>query len=134
MSPLLSYLSRCTRRFRGQQQRRAKRLRIGGLTKPRRQTLTVEVFEDRSVPSALSVADVTVREGPALTGILDPSGAAAVGINGIKDITFDNGPSDAHYGDLFVTGSLSNSVARFDWATQTYQPFVAPNSGGLQQP
>ena len=85
------------------------------------------------MPSALSVADVTVREGPTSTGILDPAGAASVGINGIRDITFDNGPTDAHYGDLFVTGYLSHSVARFDWASQTYQPFVAPNSGGLGQ-
>jgi sugar lactone lactonase YvrE len=85
------------------------------------------------VPSALSIADVTAREGPASTGVLDPSGAASVGINGIRDIVFDNGPTDPHYRDLFVTGYLSYSVARFDWASQTYQPFVAPGSGGLQQ-
>jgi hypothetical protein len=72
-----------------------------------------------------------VREGPTSTGILDPSGAASVGINGIRGITLDNGPSDPHYGDLVVTGYLSHSVARFDRASQTYQPFVAPNSGGL---
>jgi sugar lactone lactonase YvrE len=96
--------------------------------------LYLECLEDRIVPSSLSVADVTAREGPTSTGILDPSGAASVGINGIRDMTFDNGPTDAHYGDLFVTGYLSNSVARFDWASQTYQPFVSPGSGGLQQP
>src|SRR5262249_14233741 len=27
----------------------------------------------------------------------------------------------------------SHSVARFDWASQTYHPFVAPNSGGLAE-
>src|SRR5262249_3992145 len=53
------------------------------------------------------------------------------GINGIKEITFDNRTTDAHYGDLFVTGYLSDSIARFDWASQTYQAFVAPGSGGL---
>jgi hypothetical protein len=95
--------------------------------------LDLEVLEDRMVPSTLSVADVTVREGPTSTGILDPSGAASVGISGTRGITFDRGPTDAHYGDLFVTGYLSHSVARFDWASQTYQPFVAPNSGGLGQ-
>jgi hypothetical protein len=57
-----------------------------------------------------------------------------VGINGIRGLTFDNGPTDAHYGDLFVAGYLSHSVARFDWASQTYQPFVAPGSGGLAYP
>jgi sugar lactone lactonase YvrE len=83
------------------------------------------------VPSTLSVGDVTVREGPTSTGILDPAGAASVGINGIRGITFDSGPTDAHYGDLFVAGYLSHSVARFDWTSQSYQPFVAPDSGGL---
>jgi hypothetical protein len=80
------------------------------------------------------VTDVSVREGPTSTGILDPIGAASVGINGIRGITFDNRPTDAHYGDLFATGYLSHSVARFDWASQTYQPFVAPGSGGLAYP
>ena len=101
-------------------------------TRPRTR-LNVERLEDRSVPSALSVTDVTVREGSTSTGILDPTGAANVGINGIRGLTFDSGPSDSHYGDLFVTGYLSHSVARFDSASQTYQPFVVANSGGLQQ-
>ena len=96
--------------------------------------LFLERLEDRMVLSTVSIADVTVRQGPTLTGLLDPTGAASVGINGTRGISFDNGPSDPHYGDLFVTGYLSHSVARFDWASQTYQPFVAPNSGGLEQP
>jgi hypothetical protein len=96
--------------------------------------LELEVLERRDTPSSLSVNDVSVREGPTSTGILDPAGAASVGINGIRGITFDNGPTDAHYGDLFVAGYLSQSVARFDWATQSYQAFVAPGSGGLAQP
>jgi hypothetical protein len=96
--------------------------------------LHLEALEDRTVPSTLSVADVTAREGPTSTGILDPIGAASVGISGVRGMTFDNGPTDAHYGDLFVAGYLSHLVARFDWASQTYQPFVAPGSGGLAQP
>jgi sugar lactone lactonase YvrE len=102
-----------------------------GPRKARRPQLCLEALERRDVPSTLSVADVTVREGPTATGILDPAGGAAVGLNGPREITFDNGPADAHHGDLFVTGYLSHSVVRFDWASQTYQPFVAPNSGGL---
>jgi glucose/arabinose dehydrogenase len=94
----------------------------------------LEALEDRWVPSALSVADVTAREGPALSAVLDPAGAASVGISGIGGLAFDNGPSDPHFGDLFVAGTLSHSVARFDWASQTYQPFVAPGSGGLAEP
>src|SRR5262249_18571279 len=95
--------------------------------------LCLEALEGRIVPSSLSVTDVTVRQGPTSIGVPDTGGAARVGINGIRDIAFDTGPTDAHYGDLFVTGYLSQSVARFDWASQTYQPFVAPNSGGLGQ-
>jgi sugar lactone lactonase YvrE len=64
-------------------------------------------------------------------GVLNPSGAASLGLNGIRGIAFDNAPGQLHSGDLFVTGYLSHSVARFDWASQTYQSFVAPNSGGL---
>jgi len=87
--------------------------------------LCVEMLERRDVPSALSVADVTVREGPTSTGILDPSGAVSVGLNGIRDMAFNNN------GDLFVGGYLSGSVARFAWASQTYQPFITPGEGGL---
>jgi hypothetical protein len=120
MSRLLSALSRYMRRPRK-----------GPCRKARRLTLGVERLERRDVPSALSVGDVTVREGPTSTGILDPSGAANVGLNGARGIAFDNGPSDPHYGDLFVAGAKSDSVARFDWASQTYQPFVPSGSGGL---
>src|SRR6516162_11520010 len=106
MSPLLSALSRYLRRshVRGIHT-------PSGHRKARRPQLCLEVLERRDVPSTLSVTDVTVREGPTATGILDPAGAASVGINGIRGITFDNGPTDAHHGDLFVTGYLSHSVA-----------------------
>src|SRR5262249_29992234 len=100
-----------------------------------RSRLNLDSLEDRTVPSALAVADVTVREGPTATGILDPAGGAAAGLNGPREIAFDNAPAGTpgyqHAGDLFVTGYLSHSVARFDWATQTYQPFVPSGSGGL---
>ena len=61
---------------------------------------------------------------------MTPAGAANVGLNGTRGVAFDAGPGDPHYGDLFVTGTFSQSVARFDWATQTYKPFVTPGSGG----
>src|SRR5580765_4488561 len=97
--------------------------------KPRpRCHLVVELLEDRCVPSTLSVTDVTVREGPASLGVLDPSGAASVGLDGPRGIVF------ASNGNLFVTGRRSHSVARFDCASQTYQPFVTPSSGGLGEP
>jgi sugar lactone lactonase YvrE len=118
MSPFLSWLARTPRAN-------------GRRVNARRRHLYVEALERRDVPSALSVSDITVREGPTATGILDPTGAASVGISGIRDIAFDNGPSDPHYGDLFVTGFKSYSVARFDWASQSYQPFVLASSSGL---
>jgi streptogramin lyase len=90
-----------------------------------RTRLAVEFLEHRDVPSALSVSDVTVREGPTSTGILDPSGAAGAGIDGMRDMAFNSN------GDLFVGGFRSGSVARFDSASQTFQPFITPGEGGL---
>src|SRR5579871_2547787 len=70
---------------------------------PRR--LHMEALEDRTVPSALSITDVTVREGPASLGAIDPAGAATLGLADPRNIVFDNIPGSAHYGDLFVTGN-----------------------------
>jgi hypothetical protein len=67
-------------------------------------------------------------------GILDPAGAAALGLNGTSGIAFDNASGTPHYHDLFVTSYMTQSVLRFDWASQTYQPFVATGSGGLADP
>jgi WD40 repeat protein len=88
----------------------------------------MEHLEDRVVPSALLINDVTVREGPTSLGVLDSSGAVSVGLDGTRGIRFSSN------GDLFVTGSHSNTVARFDWASQTYQPFVSSGGGGLNAP
>ncbi len=102
---------------------------------------SVEILEDRTVPSALFVADVAVREGPANLGAIDPAGAAALGLAHPRNIVFDNIPGSAHYGDLFVTSNTPTGnggeqppakVLRFDMASQTYQPFVSPGSGGFQ--
>jgi hypothetical protein len=98
-------------------------------------------LEDRTVPSALSVADVAVREGPANLGAIDPAGAAALGLAHPRNIVFDNIAGSTHYGDLFVTSNTPTAnggeqppgkVLRFDMASQTYQPFVSPGSGGFQ--
>jgi glucose/arabinose dehydrogenase len=107
-------------------------------SKPRpRCRLAVEVLEDRTVPSALSVADVSVREGPTNLGVLDPAGATALALNFPRSITFDNIPASAHYHDLFVPGNSvpygnGGEVLRFDWTSQTYQSFVPLGGGGLQ--
>src|SRR5262249_45822111 len=93
--------------------------------------LMLEPLERRDVPSAISVADVTVREGPAALGALDPAGAVALGLDHPRQIAFNNLPGHAHYHDLFVNSQRNQEVLRFDWASQTYQPFVAPHSGGM---
>ena len=62
-----------------------------------RSRLTVEALEPRDVPSALSVSDVAVREGPTATGVLDPTGAAAIGLSQFRNLTFDTNPADVHY-------------------------------------
>jgi sugar lactone lactonase YvrE len=88
------------------------------------------------VPTAISVADVSLREGPTNLGAIDPAGASALGLAHPRNIVFDNMPGTAHYHDLFVTSTVSNvtsgQVLRFDWASQSYQSFVTPTSGGLQ--
>jgi hypothetical protein len=130
MNPLLSTISRYFRRPKSGSGRNRT-----GHRKARREPLCLEILEDRAVPSTLSVADVAVREGPALLGPLDPAGASALNLNQPRGIVFDNIPGTAHYHDLFVTSTNSNGnagqVLRFDWASQTYQSFVTPGSGGM---
>ncbi len=141
MNPLLSLLSRYTTPRTGNSFVRAPRLGVPGDRTRSRTRLSLEPLEDRTVPSTLSVADVTVREGPASLGAIDPAGAAALGLADPRNIVFDNIPGSAHYGDLFVTSNTPNGnggeqppgkVLRFDMASQTYQPFVSPGSGGFQ--
>src|SRR5262245_53016828 len=104
MNRLFSWLPRSAKRPAGPNAARTSRARR---TRP---ALRLETLEDRAVPAALSVADVTVREGPTSLGVLDPSGAASVGISGIRGIVLDSTPGHPHSGDLFVTGWLSHSV------------------------
>src|SRR5262245_53158981 len=131
VNPLLSAM---TRYFRGSH-RDLGRIRTSR-RKARRSRLCLEALESRDMPSALSVADVSVREGPANLGAIDLAGAAALNLAHPRNIVFDNIVGSAHYHDLFVTSTVSNvtsgQVLRFDWASQTYQSFVTPTSGGLQ--
>lgn len=92
----------------------------------RSRRMNLECLEGRDLLAgvSISIADVSVREGPASYGDLDPAGAAALGLSGPRNIAFNTIPGHPHYNDLFVTSSTTNSVIRFDWETQTYQPFV----------
>jgi sugar lactone lactonase YvrE len=136
MNPLLSAMTRYFRRSH----RDRGRVRTSR-PKTRQSRLCIEALESRDVPSALSVADVSVREGPANLGAIDPAGASALGLAAPRNIVFDNIVGSAHYHDLFVTSHTPQGtggeqppgkVLRFDWASQTYQSFVSPDSGGLQ--
>src|SRR5262249_17798743 len=60
---------------------------------------------------------------------LDPSSAASLGLSGTRYMI-----RNTSTGDLFLDGYLSHTVARFDWASQTFQPFVTSGSGGLDTP
>ncbi len=131
MNSLPSLLSSLVRSGSPKSSRRSQRRRPAPIR------LHVEALEDRTVPTAISVADVTVREGPASLGAIDPAGAAALNLDHPRNIVCDNIPGSAHYHDLFVTSHTPSYappgyVLRFDWASQTYQPFVSPGSGGLQ--
>src|SRR5262245_57566099 len=94
MNPLLSGMSRYFRRSH----RDRGRIRMSRRT-ARQSRLCLEALESRDVPSALSVADVTVREGPANLGTLDPAGGAALGIATTRIIAFDNSSGSPHYHD-----------------------------------
>src|SRR5262245_55869255 len=101
MNPLLSAMNRYFRWSHRDGDRMSRR-------KTRRARPCVEALESRDVPSALSVADVTVREGPASLGAIDPAGAAALKLDHPRNIVFDNIPGSAHYHDLFVTSHTPN--------------------------
>jgi hypothetical protein len=120
MNPLLSAMTRYFRRSH----RDRGRIRMSR-RKARRARPCLEALESRDVPSALSVADVTVREGPTSLGVLDPNGASNLGISGMRDMAFNSN------GDLFVGGYISQSVVRFDHTSQTYKSFIASGEGGL---
>jgi hypothetical protein len=136
MNSLFSALSRYIR-FPERSRGRKSPARASAGRRLKRVMLGVEALEDRSLPSAISVPDIAVREGPTNLGVLDPAGATALALHYPRSITFDNIPGSAHYHDLFVTSSASGltsgQVLRFDWASQTYQSFVTPTSGGLPE-
>jgi hypothetical protein len=83
MNPLLSALSPCAR-FPREDRVPTGHIRNTAARKLRARPV-LHILEDRVVPPAFPVADVTVRGGPTSTGILDPSGAGAVGINRMRD-------------------------------------------------
>src|SRR5262249_46067743 len=87
MNPLRSAMNRYFRRSH----RDGDRIRMSR-RKARRARPCLEALESRDVPSALSVADVTVREGPASLAAIDPAGAAALKLDHPRNIVFDNIP------------------------------------------
>jgi sugar lactone lactonase YvrE len=125
MSPLVSLLSRYTRNLAGGKPSRTNRLRAGGPRKPRRQTLAVELLEDRTVPSTLSVANASLNEVGNVSAFVE-SGSS--GLSGPKDLVL--GPD----GNVYAASSGTNSVIRYTPAGQLLGTFVAAGSGGLSSP
>ena len=139
MNPLLASLSRYIRLPEAKRYRKSSRRPSPG-RRPRSVSPCLEQLERRDVPTALSIANVSVREGVASLGAIDPAGASALSLSHPRNIVIDNIPGSAHFGDLFVTSNTPTGnggeqppgkVLRFDMASQTYQPFVSPGSGGL---
>jgi sugar lactone lactonase YvrE len=90
---------------------------------PRR--LDVEVLEDRTVPSTLSVANASLNElGNVSAFVASGSG----GLSSPKDLVL--GPD----GNVYVASSGTNSVIRYTPSGQLLGTFVAAGSGGLSGP
>jgi hypothetical protein len=131
MNPLLSAVTRYFRRSQLDRGRSRKSPR-----KPRRQRLCLEILEDRTVPSAISVADTSAIEGDTGVKFLDRFIAAGSGgLSRPRSLIF--GPSADNDGvrDIYVADRVVNGVLRYDGATGAYiDTFIAAGSGGLNQP
>ncbi|HYV34875.1 MAG TPA: hypothetical protein VE988_04165, partial [Gemmataceae bacterium] len=95
MKSLLTTLFRYMRFSQGSRRRKAGASRANQRTRP-----WLEALEDRMVPSTLSIADVTVREGPTTLDVLDPAGATALNLDHPRNIVFNDMPGSSHYHDL----------------------------------
>jgi streptogramin lyase len=124
MISLFSALSRYIRlpeRVRG----RKSPVRASAARRPRRVILRVEALEDRSVPTAISVAGATINEiGDVNAFVASGSG----GLSGPRDLVL--GPD----GNVYVASTGTNSVIRYTATGQLLGTFVAPSSGGLNTP
>jgi glucose/arabinose dehydrogenase len=124
MSPLLSLLlslvlSDSPKSSPRPRNRREARRRFA----PRR--LHVEVLEDRTVPSAISVANASLNEIGTLSAFIS---AGSGGLSSPQGITL--GPD----GNVYVTSQGTSSVIRYTPSGQLIGTFVMGGSGGLSSP
>jgi streptogramin lyase len=90
--------------------------------KTRRQRLSLEALEDRSVPATISIANASINESGSPNSFVT---AGSGGLSGPEDITI--GPD----GNLYVV-TLSNNVLRYNSSTGAFiSTFVSQASGGL---
>jgi sugar lactone lactonase YvrE len=120
MNPLLSAMSRYFRRpiLAAGRAHTAPR-------KARRQRLFLEALEDRTVPSTISVTDVSLNEIGNVSAFVAPGSA---GLNQPKEFVL--GPD----GNVYVASATTNSVIRYTPSGQLLGTFVAAGSGGLSNP
>ena len=84
--------------------------------------LYLEPLEDRTVPTTISVANVSLNEIGNVSAFVAPGSG---GLSSPRDLVL--GPD----GDVYVASSGSNSVIRYTPAGQLLGTFVAAGSGGL---
>jgi hypothetical protein len=90
----------------------------------------LEVLEDRSLPSTLSISNASAIEGSNTLKHLDrfiPQGSGGLSVSNSSIF----GPD----GNLYVANQGSDEVLRYDGVTGAFKDvFVSPSSGGLQPP
>jgi sugar lactone lactonase YvrE len=104
--------------------------------KARRQRLCLEALEDRTVPSAVSVADTTAIEGATEPKFLDrfvPAGSG--GLSRPRSLIFGPDANGDGVPDLYIADRDLSAILRYDGVTGAYiDTFVGTGSGGLNQP
>jgi streptogramin lyase len=104
--------------------------------KAKRQRLCLEPLEDRTVPSAVSVADTSAIEGATAPKFLDrfvPAGSG--GLSRPRSLIFGPDANGDGVPDLYIADRNLSAILRYDGVTGAYiDTFVGSGSGGLNQP
>lgn len=96
----------------------------------------LQILEDRTVPSTVSVTDASVIEGSQPLKFIDrfvPEGSG--GLFTPRSAIFGPDGNGDGIGDLYVPSASSNEVLRYDGITGAFiDAFVTAGSGGLNSP
>jgi Calx-beta domain len=96
----------------------------------------LEGLESRDVPATLSIGNATATEGSTAIRFIDRFVAeGSGGIIGPGGLIFGPDANQDGAADLYVVGTSSDAVYRYDGRTGAFiDTFVPPSSGGLDQP